>query len=1216
MNNDHLRRDLHLPPTMIAYYALGKCSPEEQARVDEHCFACEECLAQLAILQRVCAADGSEDELRQLEQLFPLGAEAIAQARHQSVEIEWNAMHTFKQPREITSSPAVTRRWRISDLWSKWGHMPRYAFAGIAVVAVISGLIHYGALQRSPVNNGLAALQRSYHSSRPLESRVTGGFSYQPYVATRGVRGANNSPGSPTANADGIDHDQLKYALVELTRAVASHPTAEGRHALGRLYLMENKFDEAENELRLALKESPRNAKLLTDLASLYYERSKYEEPLPLLSKAIGRYKEALDIEPELHEAWFNRALCYEQMALFTEAQKSWERYLQLDPKSEWATEAREHLKRLQSRANQTPSQIKETQMAFKDAAQAGDDETLRQLLAQHFVVVKAVASDEMFSEYLATALKGDSANANQRLDALKRIGRAITQTKGDRYIEDLVEFASRASPAVLEGMQNVRSMLRRADGEFNRGSLDAAYQLYTTARQTAEGIGDKNHAELTSLKLVRYYNLQPDTEALASIGDLLLTETESRKHRQLHAESLLALASAFAGSQQISRSLEYSLKAAKIANEIGDTYTAITGLSYSGGNYARMGDYERAISKNFEAVSLLNQYSISNIKAIQAYAQLGDTLFRTGDYLRALDYQNEALLLAKQTNNSMLTTGITSRLGLIHWKNGNNDHAIRYLNEAMTRAQTIADTTSRSLLQIELQTTIADYYLQQNKVSDAISSYKQAINTIGNSNNRVYLAAIHQGLASAYLAKGNLAEAESQFRTSISLAERDREQINDAYGRSAFFASRQNVYHSMIEFQFITKRNPELAFDYSEIAKSRELLEAMTGRNNLNWSDGRITLQLSGKAHPLSIADLQRSLPVEAQVLAYASAERRLMIWLITRDNVYSATVDVGADKLRQMVADYREGLNVNQSIDLLNSRSFELYNALISPVASKLDHSRSLCIIPDGMLARLPFAALLSPDNNRYLVEDFVITVNPSASVLAYTLSLVRNKRKDRAESFLGIGNPRFNYQRFRGLPALRWAGDEINNSAEQYQHSQIYSREKATESAVIDNIGGFDIVHLATHVLVNDQSPLQSQIVLTEESGKNSTDKFSFDGSLHAFEIYRLKLRRTRLIILSGCRSALGSQTRGESLGALAQAFIAAGAPNVIASLWEIEDQSSSELMQSFHYYHRSKKMSFGESLRQAQIALIRSENSKWRHPYHWAAFLMTGNGLPAV
>src|SRR5829696_6785039 len=71
----------HPAETLIAIYAIGRCSPAEQAEIDEHCFTCEKCRTRLSILLRVCAADGSEEEQRQLERLFPLGIETIAQAR-------------------------------------------------------------------------------------------------------------------------------------------------------------------------------------------------------------------------------------------------------------------------------------------------------------------------------------------------------------------------------------------------------------------------------------------------------------------------------------------------------------------------------------------------------------------------------------------------------------------------------------------------------------------------------------------------------------------------------------------------------------------------------------------------------------------------------------------------------------------------------------------------------------------------------------------------------------------------------------------------------------------------------------------------------------------------------------------------------------------------------------------------------------------------------
>jgi CHAT domain-containing protein len=130
---------------------------------------------------------------------------------------------------------------------------------------------------------------------------------------------------------------------------------------------------------------------------------------------------------------------------------------------------------------------------------------------------------------------------------------------------------------------------------------------------------------------------------------------------------------------------------------------------------------------------------------------------------------------------------------------------------------------------------------------------------------------------------------------------------------------------------------------------------------------------------------------------------------------------------------------------------------------------------------------------------------------------------------------------------------------------------------------------------------------------EAGEQNPGKVAFDGALRAHEIYRLKPERTRLVLLSSCSSGLGDQKRNEAMGGLAQAFLAAGVPTVVASLWEIDDESTAGLMEKLHATHRMKNLAFGQSLRQAQISYLQSAPVRRRHPYFWATFIVTGNGL---
>jgi CHAT domain-containing protein len=1085
------------------------------------------------------------------------------------------------------------------------GHRYRPATLLIVTALILIGIGYYWThWRKSPVQDGLRALRRSYRHSRPLEARITGDFAYQPYEAKRG--GAVNSE---------IDRDQLNYALAELTRAVASQPTTEARHALGRLYLLDDKFERAEEQLTLALGGAPREARLHTDLATLYYERSKYADQLPLLSKALEHYNSAIGIEPQLVEALFNRALCREQMGLFTDAKVDWERYLQYDPRSPWSMEAREHLKKLEERVIGRADPNKGVQAEFRAAAKAGDEAAMRRLITGHFITVSRMATGELFDEYLKTSLSGETENASAYLKALVYAGQLANEIKGDRFIADAIDFASQGSLAVKQSLQEVRSMLRQADQALAQGSIDAAFNFYSSARRAAKQIGDQCHEEIAAFNLARYYNSRSDHQELSVVIRQLLANTEVRRHRQLQSQALTALVNSYLGSMEISRALDLSLQAAEIAKELDDVDTGINSLRYAGIAYARIGDYERAIGKNFEAISLLRNHPVTPLRAAQTYGYMGETLFRMGNYTGALDYHLESLRVAERSNNPMIVAGVVGRLGLNCWKLGRDEEAMRYLNDAITRAEKIEDQTARSLLQLDAYTTLGDFSLSQNRPDKAIAAYQLAIKTTGEINNRTYLSAIHEGLAAAYLAQGKVAEAEAELQISIRLAERDRRQINDARGRSVFLASRQNVYYSMMDFQLSAKRDPAQAFNYAEVSKSRDLLDALTGPNSPSQRDGQMTLTLLNSARPLSLKQVQRALPAGAQLVEFAVAQNRLMVWLVTRDKLFSESVNVSSARLRQIVTDYLAELRARRNTEILNRRASDLYQLLISPISAQLDRSRELYIVPDGVLLQLPFAALVSPETQRYLVEDFSLTINPSASVLVQTMALSRSKNSSAAEALLGLSNPRFNPKRFPNLPVLPSTEEEVARVKSRYARARFLNQEHATESDLVSQMGNYEIVHLATHVVIDEQSPLLSSIVLADESGQTPKSirqrNLIADGALQAYEIYQLKMTRTRLIILSGCRSALGSYARGEALSGLAQAFFAAGVPSVIASLWDVDDESTSELMQFFHDYHHLKQRSLGEALRRAQCSMIQSTDPKHRHPYHWAAFLLAGN-----
>jgi len=689
----------------------------------------------------------------------------------------------------------------------------------------------------------------------------------------------------------------------------------------------------------------------------------------------------------------------------------------------------------------------------------------------------------------------------------------------------------------------------------------------------------------------------------------------------QIHAKALLALANAEMAAQRLSLGLEHSRQAAEIGRRLGDAEVEINGSRFVGCAYDSLGDHDSAVKWLSEAISVPRDSWVNPIMAAVAYKEMGDALFRKGKYDIALPYQHEAVRMCEQSGNVTLLAFMTQRLGLTYGMLGRQEEAARYLKDAVARAEAVPDQMARLQLQMDMYTKSGDFYLRQKKFNEAIATYRQALESIGGADMRSHLSSIRRGLAAAYMANGQDVEAEAQFKESIRLAEEARGQISDAQGRGSFLASQQSVYRAMVSFQFLNKSDPAKAFNYAEIAKGRDLLDALTGARHVTVNDGQVKLTLSGSATPLTLEQAQRALPANVQLAQYVAGEDRLMIWLVTRDSVVTAKSNIGADGLRDKVTAYLEALRSRAPLEKLNRQASDLYQLLIAPIDQRLDRNLTLCVAPDGVLQDLPFAALVSPESKRYLIEDFTLVVNPSASVFARAIALSLRKQKSEPEPFLGFGNPRFDQQRFPRLQSLPASEQELERIQSLYPHRLILNRRQATESALVNQIGEYEIVHLATHALSDKRSSMLSTIVLAEESQfatgaaaqRNKTDGIILDGALQAQEIYNLKPERTRLVVLSSCRSGLGDEMRNEALGGLAQAFLVAGVPAVVASLWDIDDDSAAGLMERFHVAHRVKKLAFGQALRQAQLSFLQTSSIKKRHPFFWATFIVTGNGL---
>jgi CHAT domain-containing protein len=189
------------------------------------------------------------------------------------------------------------------------------------------------------------------------------------------------------------------------------------------------------------------------------------------------------------------------------------------------------------------------------------------------------------------------------------------------------------------------------------------------------------------------------------------------------------------------------------------------------------------------------------------------------------------------------------------------------------------------------------------------------------------------------------------------------------------------------------------------------------------------------------------------------------------------------------------------------------------------------------------------------------------------------------------------------FQRLPFSRREADAIVAKAAQPRTLKALDFTASRETVFNSRLDQYRIIHFATHGLLNSEHPTLSGIVLSlyDEQGR------PIDGFVRLHEIYNLKLN-AELVVLSACRTALGREIKGEGLVGLTRGFMYAGTPSVVASLWDVRDQATSELMSRFYEGMFKDGKRPAAALRAAQVSMWREQ--RWAAPYYWAGFVLQG------
>jgi CHAT domain-containing protein/tetratricopeptide (TPR) repeat protein len=609
----------------------------------------------------------------------------------------------------------------------------------------------------------------------------------------------------------------------------------------------------------------------------------------------------------------------------------------------------------------------------------------------------------------------------------------------------------------------------------------------------------------------------------------------------------------------------------------LGRTYVSL------GRVYRAHGRLDLALEQYNRALTL-QQAAGDRLAAVQSLNAIAVTHGYMGRPEAALARLDEALALARELRSDRHIDFVRGNIAGIYNELGRYREAAAVLEE--TLASPVADNRSMRLVQLTTA------YVGLGLKTRALETAEEAV-TLSKGMPPDEVAMVLSSRAWALQSRGRFEAASRDLQGALAAVEDLRAHtIPDDFLKRGFGQRYQWVFGSSISLLNAQGRSQE-ALETAERARARAFLDLLASRERVGVDDsaGRRGASPATFSQMVSLAKRLRS-----TVVAYWVNETETLVWVVSANGrLASARIDVTAAQLVSLVAEATgvgrpsTGLLVGSGSGARPWRA--LYRLLIGPVRAHLPATAGsrLTIVPHGPLFGVPFAALRD-ETDRYLLESFDIHYIPAVGVLS-SAALTR-PRSATGVSALLVGDPGPDGRRdaVTALPALPWASREVTTIAATLgSRATLLKGGDATEPRVRENLGGKSLLHFATHGIVQNEERLSSYLALSGgvSPSENSRDTPT-DGRLTSNETYDLDLDAD-LIVLSGCRTALGP-IMGDGVIGFTRGFLAAGATSVVATMWDVPDQTSFEVMRNFY---RSWAVGAGKSrsLRHAQLAVLR-------------------------
>jgi CHAT domain-containing protein len=775
-----------------------------------------------------------------------------------------------------------------------------------------------------------------------------------------------------------------------------------------------------------------------------------------------------------------------------------------------------------------------------------------RALVARFPQEARTWSETEILGRWGETFVVGGE-SAALHLAVARSLGAELQRRSGESLLADAVAAIDAAAAPRRTMLAEAHALYRTGRKLYGEGKPgEAEGRLRTAARSFAEGG--------SPIALVaRYYtaNTIYDQNRIAEAEQELtsIRAAAPARYRSLRAQLDWQLALCATAVARWGAGLSLLSGSASQFAILGEEENASTVRSIIADVYEGLGELTLARRERMRALARLGRTTNGRLQA--TLAGMSRTAIRAGDWRTAEALLGLEIESARLSRHQVLYPDALLRRALVHIRQSNTSAAADDLKVASTELARISDPALRE--REEADSRFVEGVLASINGDPAVVELVSGAIAFHRANGRRMFLPDMLLVRARAQRRGGRREQPLRCRTTPA--------------RAGIFDTANEVFDEAVEMQ-LERGDAAAALHYAERGSSRTLLEA-TGS--------------TASDIPSRAAGWAARLEPGTVALSYVELRDVLYIFITDATGVHAVRAAAPSGVIRRTSREFADAV-ARDDVQSMHDSGRGLYQWLIAPVQGRLGSAAKLVISGEAELVAMPFSALRDSAGSRYLIEQYSVVMTPSLTA-HFAFANVRHRTPRR---LLAIGNP----SRADGSARLAASEQEARSIARLYPSPAVLTGSGATREAFLGSAPGFDAIHFAGHGVSGGGSSEASLLLASDDPD---------GGRIYASELHAVRFPHLSVAVLAACGTAQGAHRASEGTWSIGRAFLVAGVPSVIATLWPLSDDDAPRFFVRLHR-HLAQGVVPAEAVRATQLELI--NQSDRARPSLWAAVQIIG------